>query len=310
MNVVLRVRNLSKSYGSIRALQGMSLEVRSGQIFGVVGPNGAGKTTLFSVISGFLPADEGEVEITGKTLSKGSPPPRGSLSILPQDALFVAELNLGLQLRHYGELQGLRRAEAAAEAKRVLELVGLSEVHDRKAKSLSHGMHKRVGIAQAFIGSPPVVILDEPTAGLDPHAAREIRALLRQIQSGEGTVIVSSHNLAEVEDLCHEVAILDHGKLVRQDSIAGVVGSATVVVFRLGRVPSEDDLAGLWALPFVNDVAWVAGEDRLRVGFDPEMQAPGPAARDMIAALVEADVPFVEMQVGKSLEDRFLEETA
>jgi len=310
MNPALRVRNLSKSYGSIKALEGMDLDVRAGQIFGVVGPNGAGKTTLFSVISGFLPADSGEVEITGQTLRRGSPPPRGSLSILPQDALFVAELNLGLQLRHYGELQGLSPAKAASEAKRVLDIVGLPEVHERKAKSLSHGMHKRVGIAQAFIGSPPVVILDEPTAGLDPHAAREIRALLREIQTGKGTVIVSSHNLAEVEDLCHEVAIMAHGKLVRQDSIASVVGSATVIVFRLGRVPVAAELEPLRALPFVSEVLWSPGEERLRVDFDPEQQPPGPAARDMLGALIEAGLPFVEVQVGKSLEDRFLEETA
>lgn len=308
MSLVLRVTNLSKSYGRIKALQGMSLEVERGRIFGVVGPNGAGKTTLFSVVAGFLPADSGEVEIDGKRLEPGAPPPAGSLSILPQDAQFLAELSLGAQLTHYGELQGLSRARAGEESKRVLELVGLSEVHGRKAKSLSHGMHKRVGIAQAFIGDPSVVILDEPTAGLDPHSAREIRALLRKIQ-GQRTVIVSSHNLGEVEDLCHEIAILDHGRLIRQDSIAGVLGGADLIVFRLGRAPSEAELSPLRALPFVGEVNWSTADDRLRVGFDPERQPPGPAARDMVAALVAANVPFVEMQVGKSLEERFLEET-
>jgi ABC-2 type transport system ATP-binding protein len=169
-------------------------------------------------------------------------------------------------------------------------------------------MHKRVGIAQAFIGAPRVVILDEPTAGLDPHAAREIRALLRKIQ-GERTVIVSSHNLGEIEDLCHEVAILDGGRLVRQDTIAGVLGGAELIVFRLGRAPTEGDLALLRALPFVRDVSWSTDDDRLRVGFDATKQAPGPAARDIVSALVDAQVPFVEMQIGKSLEERFLEET-
>jgi ABC-2 type transport system ATP-binding protein len=308
MNIVLRVSNLSKSYGSIHALRGMNLSVARGQIFGVVGPNGAGKTTLFSIVSGFLPTDSGEVEIDGKRQEHGAPPPAGALSILPQDALFLADLTLGIQLAHYGELQGLTRKQARDEARRVLELVGLAEVHDRKAKTLSHGMHKRVGIAQAFIGTPRVVILDEPTAGLDPHAAREIRALLRKIQ-GERTVIVSSHNLGEIEDLCHEVAILDGGRLVRQDTIAGVLGGAELIVFRLGRAPTEGDLAVLRALPFVRDVSWSTDDDRLRVDFDASRQAPGPAARDIVSALVDAQVPFVEMQIGKSLEERFLEET-
>ncbi|MGB1277837.1 MAG: ABC transporter ATP-binding protein, partial [Nannocystaceae bacterium] len=279
-----------------------------GRLFGVVGPNGAGKTTLFSVISGFLPADSGVVEIAGQRLAKGQPPPKGKLAILPQDALFIAGLNLGLQLRHYGELQGLNRQRAREEARRVLALVGLEEVHDRKARTLSHGMHKRVGIAQAFIGDPDVVILDEPTAGLDPHAAREIRALLRKIQDNR-TVIVSSHNLGEVEDLCNEVAILDKGELVRQDSIEGMIGGADIVVFRLTRGIRDTELDTLRALSFVTEVTWSEDDDRLRVGFDTEKQEAGPATRDMVSALVDAGIAFVEVQVGKSLEERFLEET-
>jgi ABC-2 type transport system ATP-binding protein len=308
MTTVLRVSNLSKSYGSIQALRSMNLAVERGRIFGVVGANGAGKTTLFSVVSGFLPPDAGEVEIDGKRQKAGAPPVVGALSILPQDASFLADLSLGVQLGHYGELQGLSRKQARDEARRVLDLVGLAEVYDRKAKTLSHGMHKRVGIAQAFIGAPQVVILDEPTAGLDPHAAREIRALLRKIQ-GERTVIVSSHNLGEIEDLCHEVAILDGGRLVRQDSIAGVIGGAELIVFRLSRAPTDADLGAVRALPFVREVRWSTDDDRLRVGFDATRQPPGPAARDIVSALVDAQVPFVEMQIGKSLEERFLEET-
>ncbi|MGB1013959.1 MAG: ABC transporter ATP-binding protein [Nannocystaceae bacterium] len=308
MTAALSVRNLIKSYGDIKALKGMSIEVPRGRLFGVVGPNGAGKTTLFSVISGFLPADSGVVEIAGQRLAKGQPPPKGKLAILPQDALFIAGLNLGLQLRHYGELQGLNRQRAREEARRVLALVGLEEVHDRKARTLSHGMHKRVGIAQAFIGDPDVVILDEPTAGLDPHAAREIRALLRKIQDNR-TVIVSSHNLGEVEDLCNEVAILDKGELVRQDSIEGMIGGADIVVFRLTRGIRDTELDTLRALNFVTEVTWSEDDDRLRVGFDTEKQEAGPATRDMVSALVDAGIAFVEVQVGKSLEERFLEET-
>jgi ABC-type multidrug transport system ATPase subunit len=308
MSFALRVQGLSKSYGDIPALKDMQLEVSPGRIFGVVGPNGAGKTTLFSVISGFLPADHGTVEIAGQTLAPGQPPAKGALGVLPQDAGFLAELDLGLQLTHYGELQGLEPARAAEEARRVLELVGLAEVFSRKAKTLSHGMHKRVGIAQAFIGDPALVILDEPTAGLDPHAAKDIRALLRRIQ-GQRTVIVSSHNLGEVEDLCHEVAIVDRGRLVRQDSIAGVIGGAQLLVIRLARPPAEAELARLRSLAFVTEVAWSTDNDRLRVHFDANASAPGPAARDVIAAMVESGLPFVELQVGKSLEERFLEET-
>jgi ABC-type multidrug transport system ATPase subunit len=305
----IRIRGLKKSFGSVHALGGLDLDVPSGGIFGVVGPNGAGKTTLFSVISGYLPADSGSVELDGQVVSPGTPPPAGRFAILPQDASFIDGMDLGPQLVFYGELQGLSLELARSEARRVLELVGLPEVFGRRARTLSHGMHKRVGIAQAFIGNPAVVILDEPTAGLDPHAAREVRGILRRITGGR-TVVVSSHNLTEIEDLCTEVAILHQGMLVRQDTIAGVIGQADLVVFRLGRPPSSEELGCLEALPFVESATWAEGDDRVRVRFDPALQPAGPAARDMVAKLVDAGVPFVEMQVGKSLEERFIEETA
>ncbi len=226
MTVVLRVSNLSKSYGSIHALRGMNLAVERGQIFGVVGPNGAGKTTLFSVVSGFLAADSGEVEIDGKRQKSGAPPAAGSLSILPQDAAFLADLKLGTQLGHYGELQGLTRAQARDEARRVLELVGLGEVYDRKAKTLSHGMHKRVGIAQAFIGAPRVVILDEPTAGLDPIGAAAFDDLVLTLQHTLGlTVFMVTHDLDTLYTACDRIAVLGDRKVIAIGTVKDMEGS-------------------------------------------------------------------------------------
>ena len=308
MSLAIQVRGLKKTYGKVKALGGLDLDVPRGGIFGVVGPNGAGKTTLFSVVSGYLPADSGTVELDGQLVKAGAAPPAGRFAILPQDAAFIDGMNLGPQLVFYGELQGLDPATAKREARRVLDLVGLPEVFDRRARTLSNGMHKRVGIAQAFIGDPAVVILDEPTAGLDPHAARDIRVLLREI-TGDRTVVVSSHNLTEIEDLCEGVAILNEGTLVRQDTISGVIGGADLVVFRLGREPRPEELSRLESLEFVGGAEWSERDDRLRVRFDPQLQPPGPAARDMVATLVQLGVPFVEMQVGKSLEERFIEET-
>jgi ABC-type multidrug transport system ATPase subunit len=309
VSFAIQVRGLQKAFGSVQALGGLDLDVPRGGIFGVVGPNGAGKTTLFSVISGYLAPDTGSVELGGKAISTKRPPPKGEFAILPQDASFTTGINLGAQLNFYGALQGLSRSRAESETRRVLEHVGLPEVYDRQARTLSHGMHKRVGIAQAFIGNPAVIILDEPTAGLDPHAARDIRALIRRI-TGDRTVIVSSHNLGEIEDLCAEVAILNHGLLVRQDTLTQVIGTADLLVIRLGRPPQDPELASLEALDFVTSTEWNPGDDRLRVRFDAQLRPPGPAARDLIAAMVDLDLPFVEFQVGKSLEERFIEETA
>ncbi|MDP6946323.1 MAG: ABC transporter ATP-binding protein, partial [Myxococcota bacterium] len=218
---LLEVRGLEKAYGSVRALRGLDLRVDAGRIFGIVGPNGAGKTTLFSVVCGFTAADAGEVRVAHKQVTPTTPPPRGTLSILPQDATLGSRPSIGAQLAYLARLGGMKAGQARAEAKRVLALVDLADVHDRRPHTMSHGMAKRVGIAQAFMGEPQLIILDEPTAGLDPHAAHDIRQLIRGIRGGR-TVVVSSHNLGEVEDLCHEVAIVHEGRMVRQQTLADV----------------------------------------------------------------------------------------
>lgn len=308
MTAAIEIRDLEKRYGTTRALAGVSVHVPARGVFGVVGPNGAGKTTLFSVISGFLRPDAGSVVIGGTTLVPGRPPPPGVLGVLPQDASFIGELSLGRQLEHFGLLQGLSQTEADAEVKRTLALVGLPEVERKRPKALSHGMLKRVGIAQALIGNPDVVILDEPTAGLDPHAARGIHGLVRTIAPTQ-TVIVSSHNLGEIESLCSEVAILDRGTLLRQDHVGSVVGDAAVLMVRLSVAPTPEQLDQLRGLPAITSALWIPSLGRLQLDFDAQATRPGYAASDVARTLADLEMPFVELQVGKSLEDRFVEQT-
>lgn len=308
MSALLEIRGVRKSYGPIHALAGIDLTVPAGGIFGVVGPNGAGKTTLFSVVCGFARADAGEVKVGGEVVKPGSPPAKGSLAILPQDAGLVSTLTIGSQLTFYGRLLGMSGAAASAEARRVLELVDLGDVYGRKPKTMSHGMAKRVGIAQAFIGEPRLIILDEPTAGLDPHAARDVRSLIRSIR-GDRTIVVSSHHLGEIEDLCHAVAIIHQGKVVRTDTIAHVVGQAAEIAVRLASPPDDALLARLRSLPGMSGATWDADADRVRVTFNPSETPSGEAARTLVNSLADDRVAFLELQVGKSLEDRFIEET-
>ena len=170
-------------------------------------------------------------------------------------------------------------------------------------------MFKRVAIAQAFLGKPELVLLDEPTAGLDPQSSREIRALLRGLR-GERSIVVSSHNLSEVEDLCDTVAILDSGRVVRHDTVAEVVGQAASIDVRLVAPPSEALMAAIAGLSFVTGVVHDDAVDRLRVDFDASRVQPVVAARDLVQVLAETGANFIELQIGSSLEDRFLEETS
>jgi ABC-2 type transport system ATP-binding protein len=304
---VLDVKGVTKTFGQVQALRGIDLAVPRGGIFGLVGPNGAGKTTLFSIICGLVGADTGTVNVGGLAISPGHSPPAGKLAMLPQDAAFLSGVTVGAQLAYYARLGGMERVAALKEVARVLGLVGLPEVATRTADTLSHGMRKRVGIAQAYIGNPELVILDEPTAGLDPQAARDIRATLRTMNTQ--TIMVSTHDLAEVEDLCNEVAILNQGKVARQDTVANLVGAAAEISFRLTAAPADKVMVELRALPLVADASFDVGAGRLRVTFDPKKTPSDEAASTLLAFFVGRGVAIMEMQVGKRLEDRFLEET-
>src|SRR5688572_15463153 len=209
----LRFSEVRKRFGAIEALRGLSLEVPRGSLFGLIGPNGAGKTTAFSIACGFLSADAGEVSI----LDSGPFHPsrlKGRMTALPQDAMLGAETRCLEHLDFYGRLQGLTAAEARRQGERLLEEVGLADRRNAKARTLSHGMLRRLTVAQALLGQPELILLDEPTSGLDPRHAHELRDLLRRTRRDGRTMVISSHNLPELEALCDHVAFIDRGVAV------------------------------------------------------------------------------------------------
>lgn len=218
MTAIIECSNLSKSYGSHKALKNVSFEIHAGQPIALVGPNGAGKSTLFGLLAGYMTATSGEARIFGHKV--GSPDLIGRIGALPQDAMFDPKLTLLQQLSYFARLQGFSSLESQKEALRVLELMGLSDVHKEKITALSHGMKKRVAIAQALMGSPKLILLDEPTAGLDPENARNIRQQITDLAS-DATFIVSSHNLSELEQLCSQVMHLEQGELKSLQAIGG-----------------------------------------------------------------------------------------
>lgn len=210
MSALIRCTNLNKKFGRKVVLHQLSFELMPGDTAALIGPNGAGKTTLFSILCGYLRADSGIVDVLGQPA--GSKALFGKLSALPQDAQFDPSFTIAEQLQFYGRLQGLTAKAAALETARVLSLVDLAGEAKQKAAALSHGMRKRAAIAQAFIGKPQLVLLDEPTAGLDPANALAIRKLISSL-SGEMSFLISSHNIFELEQLCNKVLFLDKGVL-------------------------------------------------------------------------------------------------
>ena len=207
---LIQCQGLSKLYGSKKALNDVSFSLEAGAPIALVGPNGAGKTTLFSLLCGYLSPSSGTITLLGEV--PNSPKLLGKIAALPQDAVLDPNLTIVSQLIFFARLQGMNVEQAKQEALRVLALVDLIDVAEQKPPSLSHGMSKRVSIAQALIGSPELVLLDEPTAGLDPANAKKVRELVKAL-SPTTTFMISSHNLDELEKLCDQVLYLDKGQL-------------------------------------------------------------------------------------------------
>ncbi|WDE06795.1 ABC transporter ATP-binding protein [Thalassomonas viridans] len=217
MSCLIKASGLSKNFGDKQALAGVDFEIHSGAPVALVGPNGAGKTTLFSILCGYIKPSAGQVSVFGVTPGKSET--FGRLAALPQDAQLDPRFSVLHQLKFYARLQGFSRKESQYEAERTIELVGMSASLHQKPDALSHGMRKRVTIAQALIGSPEVVMLDEATAGLDPKHAREVRELVASL-SGETTFILSSHDLSELERLCGQVLYLEQGRLKEHHTLS------------------------------------------------------------------------------------------
>lgn len=287
---------LTKRYGSTTALDQMTLTLEPGPPVALIGPNGAGKTTFLSLLCGFIRPSAGTVQILGN--KPGSSSLSGHLAALPQDAVLDPRLGIGRQLKFLGELQGMSRHEARIDVERVLAAVDLADVVHKKPTELSHGMRKRVSIAQTLLGSPSVVLLDEPTAGIDPPNAKMIRDVVRR-ESGDITFIVSSHNLDELERLCESVVYLEKGKLLSHGSLADDTTNG-LLTLRLIDVDESEFLSACIMLPTVLDVGRLSQGDYLLKVSDDML-----ASQAVLELLQQRNWQYRQLSRGRTLEERF-----
>jgi ABC-2 type transport system ATP-binding protein len=195
----------------------MSFEVQKGEILGFLGPNGAGKTTTMRIITGFMPATGGTVRVEGFDVFEHPIDVRRRIGYLPENPPLYLEMNVAAYLRFVAKIKGVPGEKIDAEIERVMERVNITDVKERIIAKLSKGYKQRVGLAQALLNDPPVLILDEPTIGLDPKQIQEVRELIKDL-AGSHTVVLSTHILPEVEQTCHRVIIIDRGKIVAVDT--------------------------------------------------------------------------------------------
>ena len=218
---LIELQNVSRRYGSVWALKNVSLRVEKGSVLGLLGQNGAGKTTLLNILTGYLAPTEGRALIGGFDTLMEPAEARRHLGYLPEQPPLYDEMTVREYLRFAAELRGVERRAIPAHADEVMELTGLAEMRNRMIGHLSKGYRQRAGLAQALCGDPEVLVLDEPTVGLDPKQITEIRALIRTLGRGR-TIIFSSHILSEVQQLCSHVVILDHGEIKLDTQMSAV----------------------------------------------------------------------------------------
>ncbi len=301
----IQIQSITKDFDKFRAVDEVSFEVPERSTFGLLGPNGAGKTTLFSLVACFLRPTSGVVRVQGIDV-RNIAEMRGRLSILPQDAQFQANIPILDQVIFLACLGDRTRHEAEKEANKALALVGLEDKAKRGARVLSHGMAKRLGIAQAFLGNPSVILLDEPTAGLDPKSAQGIRDLIKEHRTS-GTLVISSHDLGEVQRMCDKVAILKKGKLVECADVSHLTQSHGSVRMTFTRELTEAEqelvrkLDGVASFQVDKDKTYVLAIDKE----DAREEVIAEAAKTLAIAGIVARA----IEDGGLLETKYLELT-
>jgi ABC-2 type transport system ATP-binding protein len=234
----LDVRDLRKYYGTTLALDGVSFQVVEGEIFGLLGPNGAGKTTLLSILSCLLEASAGEAWLQGKRLTPRDKEIRRQIGIVPQELAVYGELTARENLLFFGELYGLKGIELQTRVAQVLATVGLEDRPDLRVDSFSGGMKRRLNLGAALVHQPRLLLLDEPTVGIDPQTRNHIFEEIRRLNSTGVTIIYTTHYMEEVQVLCTRVGIIDHGRLIACDTLAGLLQKVEGFIrFRVLKVP-------------------------------------------------------------------------
>ena len=308
---MIEVENLVKRYDSHLAVDHLSFQVKPGKIYGFLGPNGAGKSTTMNILTGYIAATEGTVRINGHDIVKEAQEAKKCIGYLPEVPPLYQDMTVMEYLNFVGELKKMAKSDRKKQVEEIMELAVISDMQNRLIKNLSKGYKQRVGLAQAVLGYPEVIILDEPTVGLDPKQIVEIRDLIKKLGENH-TIILSSHILSEVQAVCDEIMILTKGKLAASDTPEGLTslmgGSARLKVEILGERAEIEELVK--GLAQVKAYHFEDSGERNCTGIVIETDAKEDVREKLFYMLAEEKLPVMSMnRLEKSLEDVFLELT-
>lgn len=301
---MIEVDHVSKYFGPIPGVRDVSFQVNQGEVLGFLGPNGAGKTTTMRVLTGFFPPTSGSARVMGLDVMEETLAVRRKIGYLPENVPLYHEMAVDDYLRFVAEIKGLDRSRRKKSVGEVMEICRLDGMDRRLVKKLSKGYRQRLGLAQALIGDPEVLILDEPTIGLDPRQIAEIRNLIKNF-AGQKTVILSTHILPEVSMTCQRVVIIHEGRVVAEDTpenLSAQIAGADRVRLRVGG-PPEEVRAKVAQVPGVREVRALEGQEGLLV----EAEAGAEVRPQVAAAVCAAGWDLYELTpLTATLEDIFL----
>jgi ABC-2 type transport system ATP-binding protein len=302
---MIEVEHLTKFYGLVPAVSDLSFQVGQGEVVGFLGPNGAGKTTTMKILTCFLPPTSGQARIDGLDISRDSLGVRQKIGYLPENNPLYSEMTVEGFLSFAAQAKGLPSRDAKIAAAKVAEDCGLGTVRGRIIGHLSKGFRQRVGLAQALLNDPPVLILDEPTIGLDPAQVIEIRQLIKSL-GRERTILLSSHILPEISQVCQKVIILNQGRIVATDTVSSLTAQlqSSRKIRLILRGPREDILSTLAA---INGILRIEPKDE-EGAYELEMQKELDVRADISRAIVQQGWDLLEMRGQElSLEEVFVQ---
>lgn len=307
---MIEVKNLVKKYGGYLAVDNLSFTIEKGKIYGFLGPNGAGKSTTMNIMTGYLGATDGEVLINGYNILKDPEAAKKSIGYLPELPPLYTDMTVLEYLQFVAELKKVKKSEREESVEKVIRLVKLEEVRNRLIRNLSKGYKQRVGLAQAVLGFPEIIILDEPTVGLDPKQIIEIRELIRTLAK-DHTIILSSHILAEVREVCDYIMIISKGKLVASDTPdhleTVMAGSDDIEILAKGTAAQVKAI--LETVPYIHNRSLEDKEDHTIYG-RLEVSAGYDIREQLFYAFADAKCPLLMLKNNKvTLEEVFLELT-
>ncbi len=310
---MIELRAVTKRYGAVEAIRDISFTAPKGQIVGLLGQNGAGKTTTLNILTGYMPPTSGQVLVDGMDMLNRARDCKRAIGYLPEKPPLYDEMTVRSYLKFVCELKEVARKTIPAHVDDVMHTCGLTEVAERLIGHLSKGYRQRVGVAQALCGDPPVIVLDEPTVGLDPRQVVEIRALIRQLGQTH-TVIFSSHLLSEIQQLCQRVIILHRGKMIREADMAELTGTGDALLLRASiKGRQQELLPAILSLPCVRRVKPLkqSAPGVTEVSIECESSSSPDAQTAIFRLLCAMDAPIMQLVTQQdTLEDAFLRATS